>query len=62
MLRRAEWSILVLFIMLAVSTTVWAMLGDGGALAQVGAVVSWFSVVARGATRRRSGPPISASR
>ena len=46
MLRRAEWSILVLFIMLAVSTTVWAMLGDGGALAQVGAVVSWFSVIA----------------
>ena len=31
MLRRAEWSILVLFIMLAVSTTIWAMLGDGGA-------------------------------
>ena len=45
MLKKAEWTILVLFAGLAVSTTVWAMWGDGGTLATAGAAVSWAAVV-----------------
>ena len=40
MLKKAEWTILVLFAGLAVSTTVWAMWGDGGTLATAGALQS----------------------